>query len=352
MTNFVLNAWYMVAWADELTAVPLARRLLDMPIVLFRTAAGQAAALINRCPHRFAPLSRGQVQGEMIRCGYHGLAFSTAGKCVDSPFGLTVPPGAEVRSFPVVERDACLWLWPGQPELADPRSIPDFGYHVDPAYRVVKGYSAVRAHFEVITDNLMDLTHTRYLHPAFGGDDWVPQVGFSQEEETLYAHYTIAQYPPSPFSEGYLPANGRQIRETDYIRWNAPASMYLHIELQLADGPEDAGALQPSSHILCPETATTTHYFWASGAERDAPITDQEHVEAMKFAFDLEDAPMLEAVQEGMEGQDFWDLRPAILAYDAAGVRARRLMRRKLHAEQRGDTPALPEDLASAIPVS
>jgi vanillate O-demethylase monooxygenase subunit len=323
----------MVGWSSEIDAAPLARRILDLSVVVYRTESGVPAALVNRCPHRFAPLSLGKVEGDSIRCGYHGLAFDGSGRCSDSPFGLRVPEGAQVRSFPIIERHQCLWLWPGDPAAALPDAIPDFSYHEDPGFRVVRGYSQIKAHFELVTDNLMDLTHTRYLHPGFGGDIWVPEVSFSQEQETVLAHYELPAYPPTEFTEAFMSANGAEVFESDVIRWDAPASMLLTIKMGLASERNRVLAVQPSSHILCPETEESCHYFWASAAETDAPVSDDDHLEAVRFAFDEEDAPMLEAVQANMEGEDFWEMRPAILAYDNAGIRARRIMRQKARAE-------------------
>ena len=60
---FLRNAWYVGAWSNELVQDKLLpRTLLDDPIVFFRTQTGTAAALFDRCPHRFAPLSRGSPQ--------------------------------------------------------------------------------------------------------------------------------------------------------------------------------------------------------------------------------------------------------------------------------------------------
>jgi nitrite reductase/ring-hydroxylating ferredoxin subunit len=70
------NAWYIAAWADEIGGQPLARRICDEPIVLFRDATGRVAALADRCCHRAAPLSMGSVVEEGIQCGYHGPRLS------------------------------------------------------------------------------------------------------------------------------------------------------------------------------------------------------------------------------------------------------------------------------------
>ena len=112
---FLENCWYAAAWDDEIGEAPLARRILDRPVVLFRGEDGKAAALADRCVHRHAPLSHGRVEGGGIRCGYHGLLFANDGTCIQVPGQTKVPPGARVASFPVVERDRFVWIWMGDP---------------------------------------------------------------------------------------------------------------------------------------------------------------------------------------------------------------------------------------------
>src|SRR5262245_50628355 len=126
--EFLRNAWYVAAWSDELTRDRLlARTLLEEPVVLFRTATGQPAALFDRCPHRFAPLSRGRLKGDVIECGYHGLCFDRNGTCAHNPHNPGhVPPRAHVRSYALVERQGIVWIWMGEPERADPALVPDF----------------------------------------------------------------------------------------------------------------------------------------------------------------------------------------------------------------------------------
>jgi vanillate O-demethylase monooxygenase subunit len=70
---FIRNAWYVAAWADDLTDAPLARRICDEPVVLFRDQTGRASALLDMCCHRAAPLSFGRVVSAGLECGYHGM---------------------------------------------------------------------------------------------------------------------------------------------------------------------------------------------------------------------------------------------------------------------------------------
>lgn len=76
MERYVKSCWYMAAWSEEIGAKGLSRRILDRPTFLYRLTDGGVAAVLDRCPHRFAPLSKGEINGDSIVCGYHGLTFA------------------------------------------------------------------------------------------------------------------------------------------------------------------------------------------------------------------------------------------------------------------------------------
>lgn len=332
--KYLRNSWYMIGWAHELDdGKMIARRILETPVVAFRDSKGTAQALINRCPHRFAPLSRGKLKGDVLQCGYHGLGFDGSGRCVHNPYAAPVPLEVSIRRFPVVERDAMVWVWMGEERQADPASIPSFPFHCDGRFRFVFGMSQIHAHYELVTDNLLDLSHTTFIHPAFGGEFWVPEFQMEQQGERVISHYQVLNSPPSQFSEGFFPAHGQPIDEHTTMYWDAASSMRLDIKWAFTHEPAKFVSEQPSTHVLTPLDETSTWYFWASGALLNAPITDEEHRAALVQAFDREDAPMLEACHGSMEGQDFWSRKPVILPYDSAAVRARRILMRKIREE-------------------
>jgi vanillate O-demethylase monooxygenase subunit len=104
--TYLRNAWYVAGWSDDLAdGKLLARTIMKEPIVFYRLPDGNVAALQDRCPHRFAPLSMGQiVNGDRIQCPYHGLEFGPSGACTLNPHGTkNIPPRARVRSYPVIE---------------------------------------------------------------------------------------------------------------------------------------------------------------------------------------------------------------------------------------------------------
>ena len=158
------NAWYVAAWADELGDAPLGRALLDEKVVLFRQGDGAVAALADRCPHRFVPLSLGKVCDGQLTCGYHGLRFA-----VDERFNDHVRAASRRKSYPVVERHRAVWMWMGN-EPARPDDIPDFAFLDDPGFEVISGVTAMAANYLLEIDNLMDLSHLDYLHLATIGN--------------------------------------------------------------------------------------------------------------------------------------------------------------------------------------
>src|SRR5262245_11199538 len=136
---FLRNGWYSALWRHELTDKPVAKTFLGEKVVLFRTAGGKPGALEDCCCHRAAPLSLGEVSGETLACGYHGLKFNVSGRCVAVPGQAEVPSGAKVRSYPVAEKWNVVWIWMGDPALADPGKIPDMPWLSDPKWTTTPG---------------------------------------------------------------------------------------------------------------------------------------------------------------------------------------------------------------------
>jgi len=122
--TYLHNAWYVAAWADELAdGKVLGRTFLNEPVVLYRQGDGTVVALDERCPHRFAPLSMGQVlDGNRIQCPYHGLEFDGTGACVLNPHGnKRISPRLRVKSYPVIEKHNAIWIWMGDKTPDPPR---------------------------------------------------------------------------------------------------------------------------------------------------------------------------------------------------------------------------------------
>jgi vanillate O-demethylase monooxygenase subunit len=335
MTAFLQNAWYMAAWSEEIGAVgqTLARRILDTPLVLFRCSDGSTAVLEDRCPHRFAPLSLGTVKGNSIECHYHGLCFDKTGTCTKNPQG-PAPAAARVRAYVTAEQDGIVWIWPGAPERADKALIPRFPRRVDPTYRTLNGLSHVEAHYELAIDNLLDLTHISFLHPGFGGESWDPKNDVKQEGSTIWSNYEMLDFPNTDYGKTLFPMLGGNIDEYDSMRWNPPSTCRFDLSFaEVGELGKRAHAVS-DAHILTPETLTSTHYFWSSSVPSTSPVTTEQLRALLIQAFDNEDKPMLERVQQSMRGLEFWSLNPVLLRGDNAAVRARRALKQLIEEER------------------
>ncbi|WP_219892998.1 aromatic ring-hydroxylating dioxygenase subunit alpha [Aquisediminimonas profunda] len=330
MSNYVLNAWYMAAWANEIPDDGiLARTLLDRKWVLWRERDGRWAMIEDRCPHRFVPLSRGKFENGRIACGYHGLTFDGTGACVHNPFGGSLPPGAGVCSLPVVSAYGGLWFWPGDRAKADPAAIPDFAF-IDASGPVERATYVMGVNYELIADNLLDLSHAEYLHvESFGTNGSLFSHGAQSVEQdqtgAIWNKWDMTGAPPPGWASPMMP-EGSSVDQALHIRWHAPANLALFIEMRPSGKAAPLVPPMANPHILTPETTRSTHYFFTH-----AP--GEEEAAQARRVFLEEDEPMVSAQAEAMGDADFWDLKPLILASDKAAILARRKIMQLKRAE-------------------
>ena len=170
---FLYNYWYVSARSKDVGRTPLARRVLGEDIVLYRTEDGGVVALRDRCPHRLAPLSMGELIGDEIRCRYHGFRFNGDGKCVAIPGETVVPPTMRVDAFPSVERHQMVWTWMGNKDAADPTLIPEWPWLERPDFAHFHFDFTIDVPMMAIVDNLLDLSHVHFLHKLLGADNMI-----------------------------------------------------------------------------------------------------------------------------------------------------------------------------------
>src|SRR2546430_17455598 len=163
---FLRNYWYVAAYDSEITRRPFGRTILGEPIVFYRLEDGTPVALEDRCAHRHLPLSMGTLVGDTLQCLYHGLRYDRTGTCVRVPGQDTIPRSARVKSYPVVERYHWLWIWMGDPALADPGKITDFHWFDDPSWGAKGEYLHVKGKWQLVVDNLLHLHHLAFLARA------------------------------------------------------------------------------------------------------------------------------------------------------------------------------------------
>lgn len=336
--NYLRNAWYAAAWDHEIGAGTLARILLDQHVVFYRDPAGKVVALADRCPHRFAPLSRGKVSDGVIECPYHGLRFNAAGGCVHNPHG-PIPIAAKVTAYPLLERYGMVWIWMGQAAAADASLLPKFDVIADDEhYAVVKGYLHLDSNYELITDNLLDLSHAQFLHPLLGNADSAGRNRFriKQEGRTVWAYNDMPGEPVTKLFQMMWQSESTVGDRRANMRWDPPSHLLLDVGFTECGRPVTEGPSMPSAHLLTPETGRSTHYFWAAARDslRDDAALSEKIRAGIDAAFRLEDDPMISACQERMGTSDLMSLRPVFLKTDAAAGLARRTLAALIAKEQ------------------
>jgi len=341
---FLRNAWYVAAWADEVGRQPLARRICNEPVVMFRDRDGRAAALEDRCCHRAAPLHLGTIVEDGIQCGYHGLVIDGAGRCVRVPGQRLVPPEARVRAYPAVEKDGMIWLWMGDRERADETLILDYPYHTDPrAWPNKHDVYPIKGNYMLMVDNLMDLTHLGYLHAKTVGGN--PAAHVEAEMKTArtprglkFTRWMRNSVPPPTYvkAAGFT---GRVDRwqEFEYVapgavlQWTGAADANTGAD----EGKRDGGFQFRLFHGLTPETETSCFYFWsvANGYRQNEPAATEQLFAEIAPTF-IEDKEMVEAQQARLT--EFGEQGLVDIASDANRMHMRRTVEQLIAAEKAG----------------
>ena len=330
---YLRDCWYAAAWPDEVTSTPIRRTILGEPIVFYRVEDGDPVALIDRCPHRLVPLSLGAlVGGNELQCAYHGLRFDHNGQCTANPDGKgTIPHSAHVRAFPLRLHCGILWVWMGDPAHSSQVDIPAFETFDDGSqYRFANGYMHVAANYQLITDNLLDLSHVEFLHPQLKPrGDFESHREVRQDGDTLWSMFWRYACLPNVFWKRFWPSDTPGDLHT-HMRWDPPALMLLDSGMGACGEPDSEAIGRPSLHLLTPETMTSTHYFWtfrcSAGTDNEVEQTRALGVQA----FANEDKPIIEAQQRNVVDADTTALSRGMLTADSAAIRARKILQQRI----------------------
>lgn len=173
------RGWFMIARADELAAKPLPLRYFARDFVLYRGESGRPYLVDAYCPHAGAHLAKNstsyivrdgeQVEGEAIRCPFHGWRFGPDGQCDDIPYGpCVIPKAARIRTWPVEERGGIIWMWfdeeGGEPDMALPPFAEwDMGDQGWVRWQL-DDFGQLATHPTEIVDNMADIGHMSPIH--------------------------------------------------------------------------------------------------------------------------------------------------------------------------------------------
>ncbi|MCM3562155.1 MAG: Rieske 2Fe-2S domain-containing protein [Hydrogenophaga sp.] len=341
--HFPLNAWYAAAYDVEVGRSLLARTVCKHKLVLYRQTDGRVAALEDACWHRLLPLSMGRLEGDEVVCGYHGLVFNAEGRCTHMPSQETINPSACVRRFPVAEKHRFIWVWPGDPALADESLIPDLHWNHDPAWAGDGKMIRVKCDYRLVIDNLMDLTHETFVHGSSIGNRAVAEAPFvaTHGDRTATVTRWMENIEAPPFWAGQIQqARGYKgpVDRWQIIRFEAPCTVAIDVGVAPAgsgapQGDRSQGVNGMVLNTITPETDNTCLYFWAFA--RNYSLNEQRLTHQLRegvAGIFREDELVLEAQQKAIEEHP--DHKFYNLNIDAGAMWARRLIDRMVVAER------------------
>jgi vanillate O-demethylase monooxygenase subunit len=257
-----------------------------------------------------------------------------------------IPQSARLRTYPVVERYHWVFVWMGHPALADPAAITDFHWLDDPHWGAKASYLHVEANWQLVVDNLLDLTHLAFVHDTTIGNLALAEhakVNVSRApNNVVVTRWIIDQEPPPTFKRvGGFTGNVDRWQIIDFV---PPAFLRLDVGATptgtgAPQGRRVGGIGMRNLNAITPETETTSHYFWGQAHDFDVanPDTTNKIFEQIRTAF-LEDVAVFSAQQRNL---NIFTHPPQVdINADAGALAARRILSRLHDEEQAGRVAA------------
>ena len=332
---FLKNQWYVCARETEITRTPFTRWICGEPVLLYRRESGPAVALRDRCPHRKYPLSKGHLVHDQVECAYHGLRFGPDGACTLIPAQKDIPAGFGAHAYPIVEKSALVYIWMGDRAKADASLIPDFFENGSPGWAAVHDYIHLDANWQLIIDNLLDLTHLTFVHKTTLASSGIQEnpLTVTVDGDTVQARREMFNVEAAPVFHTLRHFDGK-IDRFQNLTFLLPNHVHIRLEACPTGAKNDPDLLH---HVvinhLTPETERTTHYFWS--VCRRMRIEDAKVADLLKrmnrTAFE-EDAVILRHQQKMVETDPVNDDLVNLDA-DKAVSAVRSIIRRKMREE-------------------
>jgi nitrite reductase/ring-hydroxylating ferredoxin subunit len=161
--------WYAVAVGSEVRPGKLlSRHYFGRDLIVFRTAAGAVRVADAFCPHMGAHLGRvGKIEGEFLRCGFHGFQYDASGHCVATPYDGPPPARARLRFWEVRERNGLILVWFDPLDRAPSWEVPVLE---DASWSGIRWRRfRIATHPQETTENSVDFGHFTQIHGFVDG---------------------------------------------------------------------------------------------------------------------------------------------------------------------------------------
>lgn len=333
-SNAPRNAWYPLTWSRNVLRTLACHRLLGSDLVVYRSEAGEPIALDDMCPHRLAPLSMGKLKGDAVECGYHGMTFGPNGRCIRIPGQTMIPANARVSSYPLHEKMGLVWIWPGDPDRADPALIYDLPQYDQPDWHAAHGDALrIEANYLNLADNLCDPAHVSFVHLSTLGNSASEEIPVEHtfSDNGVLVWRWIKDGPPIPLFAKYGNFRGN-VDRWHYYDYVAPCSAVIDFgsaDAHAISDPEerDGGLRIFACHFITPVDDHTCidHWLHVRNFAIDDTDVDQRLHADFRIAFN-EDKEILERIEAVERARP--DAKRIRLGIDAAPQRMRRIVER------------------------
>ena len=328
------NHWYVAAYSDEISDRPLARELLDTPVVLFRDCNGDLGALFDRCPHRGMPFSEGEVVGDALQCPYHGMEFDRTGDCTHIPSSQVIPKRMCVAAYPVQEQFGLVWIWMGDPKPTTP--IPDLarwgfgrkGWHWETSVLL-----SVAANYILPLENLLDASHITYLHKGKIDQGLVASHPFEVivSDNKIRVDRVLKHEKQSPLTMKTFGFTGETASRSIIAEAFLPALCGIRVEISPDNDPDCTPQINQLAVGITPRDRKSCYQFTA--VSQTFPFMNEQRDDDLR-ALLMEDVSAMESIQKLHERLPS-EKRPEFsVKSDEAAMRARRILSQMIADEE------------------
>jgi phenylpropionate dioxygenase-like ring-hydroxylating dioxygenase large terminal subunit len=218
------GVWTPIVPSRSLGKKPLALRLADEPVALFRDGDGRVGALIDRCPHRGVALSLGRVNERgCLECPFHGWSFARDGACVNIPLNVMPADKREryaATGLPVRESGGLIWVFTGTDSAGTEPSVPEA--LTEPGWTRWIHDEVWNAHWTRAMENMLDTPHVPFVHRR--------TIGRAMRARMRPDSVLRMTVEPEPYGARFVAElDGESTGAA--LRWRRPNGMELHIPI-------------------------------------------------------------------------------------------------------------------------
>jgi phenylpropionate dioxygenase-like ring-hydroxylating dioxygenase large terminal subunit len=345
------DCWYVLAAGESVGRALRACRVAGLPLVVFRTVAGQVVALQDRCVHRPYPLSAGHLDGDELSCGLCGFVYGPDGQCVRVPTQSRIPLGAAVRAYPVREEQGLVWVWAGEPGRARLHRLPDLPWLIQDGWTAVGGEQMVKAGFLLLHESFADVTKIPVLVPEVSPSVLQAAPPPLDVEVTETTVSLSRRYPPGPLPDWQARALGRSAdEELEHLQeghFLSPAAWVDYWDVVLdASGARPLKARMRFTQLVTPVDDRVSRLLWR--VSRDFSVGDSATTARLAEMFVPYYATLAAAMETMQQVIDRDGPAAEVnVSADVAALRVRQIVQAML-AEENAPARRLQRDQAEA----